>query len=248
MGVSLTRPSWPVVVQLKRTRGELERAIEENQQMKKMLSIVTTEYNSLHQHLLSVVNQQQLEIKAAAAQAATAVAAATTAGPSEIVLLGQRASPQRSFPAGSSHSGSHRSRSPTPPDSESVRISQAPAASKVKSESGKVPMEITQVSLELGKTPRPNAGGQRPYHQEAKSQSSERESAAMETHESASHEETAVSEPQEQPQGWPPNKRMKSVLQDTSVRNARVSVRTRTDAPTVRLPTTCSASSFVNSI
>lgn len=65
---------------------------------------------------------------------------------------------------------------------------------------------------------------------------------ARESH--SNKEAAAISEPSLSEQnGWPPTKRMKSVLQDTSVRSARVSVRTRTDAPTVResFPTSESA-------
>ncbi|CAM6108173.1 unnamed protein product [Calypogeia fissa] len=227
--------------QLKRGRDDMERALEENKHMKKMLAVFSTEYQALHQHMIVMASQHEQELKAAvqaasAGKTTTAATTTTTAGPGEIVLLGQRASPQRSSPESSSHSGSQpRSRSPTPPDQDSASAATVPQvpASKVKAESGKAPMEITQVSLEIGKNSgQSTTAGQRPYPQETKSQSSERES-AMETNESPSHEETAVSDAQEQPQGWPPNKRMKSVLQDTSVRNARVSVRTRTDAPTM---------------
>jgi hypothetical protein len=220
-----------VFLQLKRTRDELEKSNEENLQMKKMLSLITSEYQALHAQMTLVLQQRQQQEVEAAEQAASKAKPAIQTGPGEIVLLGQRASPQKSFPAASSNSGSQRSPSSTAPDSE---ISKAHLSKeKVKSESEKA-MDVNGVSLELGKAPRQSSSGKRTYQPDTKEESSEKDS-AMETHESGSHEETAVSEAQEQPQGWPWNKRMKSVLQDTSVRNARVSVRTRTDAPTVKI-------------
>lgn len=165
---------------------------------------------------------------------------------------GQRASPQRSFTEHSSHSaGSERSRSATPTGSAQVS-SRSPGRSKhgdkqtsplrVKLEDDtnqKIIVQALPTVMPMD-TDKAAVNMFRAYKEESSSQaidaSNPSESPelgfASEARESASQDEPSVAEQLEQ-NGWPPNKRMKSVLQDTSVRNARVSVRTRTDAPTV---------------
>ncbi|KAG6541729.1 hypothetical protein Mapa_016892 [Marchantia paleacea] len=241
--------------QLKRTRTEMERMIDENHQMRKMLSLMTAEYQALHQHLVTAVAQRQQEQERTEKSSQLSQVPLATTLNVEVVQAnghGQRASPQRSFTEPSSHSaGSERSRSPTPTGSTQLS-SRSPGRSKqgdkqtsplkVKLEDNTNQKIIVQAipTVVPMDTDKATTNRFRAYKEESSSQAvdasypseSPEHEFGTEARESASHEEPPVAEQLEQ-NGWPPNKRMKSVLQDTSVRNARVSVRTRTDAPTM---------------
>ncbi|KAL2633230.1 hypothetical protein R1flu_004709 [Riccia fluitans] len=228
--------------QLKRTRNEMERMMDENQQMRKMLTLMTAEYNALHQHLLTAVAQQQQQQEAMKSMVPQSAAAAPN---EEVIKNGhtQRASPERSFTEPSSNSAaSGRSRSPTPTGTGHSRSPRRahhgakelrPLSLKLEDNSnGKI---IVQ-AVSMDTTDRSPVSRFRAYKEEPQFQSTSPErdhEFATEVQDSGSHEEPSVGPEQSEQNGWPPNKRVKSVLQDTSVRNARVSVRTRTDAPTM---------------
>ncbi|BBN06011.1 protein MpWRKY7 [Marchantia polymorpha subsp. ruderalis] len=238
--------------ELKRTRTEMEHMIDENQQMRKVLSLMTAEYNALYQQLVTTVALQQQQGKTEKFSQLSQVPLATALNVEVVQGNGQRASPQRSFTEHSSHSaGSERSRSATPTGSAQVS-SRSPGRSKhgdkqtsplrVKLEDDtnqKIIVQALPTVMPMD-TDKAAVNMFRAYKEESSSQaidaSNPSESPelgfASEARESASQDEPSVAEQLEQ-NGWPPNKRMKSVLQDTSVRNARVSVRTRTDAPTM---------------
>ncbi|KAL3694488.1 hypothetical protein R1sor_008139 [Riccia sorocarpa] len=226
--------------QLKRTRNEMERMMDENQQMRKMLTLMTAEYNALHQHLLTAVAQQQQQQEAMKSMVPQSTTPNTGIGNGQA----QHASPQRSFTEPSSNSvASERSRSPTPTG---TGLSRSPKKSKVlsnlslkmeDSSDGKIIVQpvstLTSMDAAGDRSPvnRFQAYKEEPQFQGA---SPDRDHEfASEAQDSGSQEEPSVGPEQSEQNRWPPNKRVKSVLQDTSVRNARVSVRTRTDAPTM---------------
>lgn len=238
-----------IKIQLKRTRNEMERMVQENQQMKKMLTFMTVEYNFLHKHLITTVSQQQEQAIGKSSQLLQNYKPIT-----EFVratVLTERASP----PSTSTTSGStDRSRSPSPQPTASapIRSTSSDRATETNHEKQssslqKVDAKIIQAEHAVIPGDSDKDGFIQYRAQKDSSQSdislveptlrlaSPGQDSSAEARESHSNKEAAaISEPSLSEQnGWPPTKRMKSVLQDTSVRSARVSVRTRTDAPTM---------------
>ncbi|KAG6546009.1 hypothetical protein Mapa_012672 [Marchantia paleacea] len=249
-----------IQIQLKRTRSEMERMVQENQQMKKMLSFMTEEYNFLHKHLITAVSQQQEQVVVKSSQLLQRYKPSKEIV--QVTVLAEQASPHTSFtkPSTSTTSGStDRSRSPSPQPTAIAQISstssdwstetnhekQSSSLQKVKledypdakiiiqAEHAVIPMDTDKDGFIQYREQKDSSQSQLSLVEPTLRLASPGHDSGPEAPDSHSNKEAAaMSEPSLSEQnGWPPTKRMKSVLQDTSVRSARVSVRTRTDAP-----------------
>ncbi|KAL3689438.1 hypothetical protein R1sor_015747 [Riccia sorocarpa] len=235
--------------QLKKTRTDMERVIEENQQMKYMLTLMTEEYSLLQQHLLTTVVHKQDQ---------TRMTTEDTEGTKrsedffQASVVAQRACiSQKSFTtfSTSTTSGSpERSRSPTPiaatapMSSPSFSKSPGEQPSKVKSNSrfsrehsssgARENVSVAETLQQLQpQSCSPGYADKDAVLAAAPSGPQESSPLPAETRPDDSPEADKGSPGSDPMNGWQPTKRMKSVLQDTSVRTARVSVRTRTEAP-----------------
>ncbi|KAL2651868.1 hypothetical protein R1flu_019996 [Riccia fluitans] len=233
--------------QLKKTRTEMERMMHENQQMRRMLTLMTEEYTLLQQHLLTAVAQKQDQ-----AGMTNTEGVKRSEDLVQATLVAQRASPQKSFTAVSTSTtsrSSERPRSPTPPaqiSSSSFVKATKPADERHSKAIGKsTKVNLQEHSLGTGENMMvaeaaqlqvlsgPDRGGSLSESVLRVASSGLQELSTPADDETHPDSEANKESASEEPLGWEPTKRMKSVLQDTSVRTARVSVRTRTDAPTM---------------
>ncbi|KAL2632331.1 hypothetical protein R1flu_017017 [Riccia fluitans] len=234
--------------QLEKTKTEVERMVHENQKMRRMLSVMAEEYSLLKQHLHHTAVTRKQEHEARIITQTSERAERVDDRLFQATLGPQRLSPRKSYTTLSTSTtsrSSERSRSPTPtaPISSSFyQPTQAAGESEKQSKAKSSELNQEQSSrtgenIMVAETMPLQALREADAEKEGSLQrvasSGFQESSTPETRPDSDHEANKNYASEPSGWSWQPTKRMKSVLQDTSVRTARVSVRTRTDAPTM---------------